>query len=119
MQIQLNTDNNLTGSEELAVQLEGDIRAALDRFSARITRVEVHLTDLNSGEKGGTDKRCLMEARIAGRKPLAVTHVAATVNLAIEGAADKLTNALETTLGKLDSDRRMGARQANNESTDV
>ena len=117
MQIQLNTDNNLTGSEQLAEQLEGHLRAALDRFSERITRVEVHLTDVNSGEKSGTDKRCMMEARIAGRQPLSVTHVAATVDLAIDGAADKLTNALDTTLGKLDADRRMGARQANNETT--
>ena len=117
MQIQLNTDNNLTGSEALAGQLEGDLRAALDRFSARITRVEIHLTDVNSGEKGGTDKRCLMEARIAGRRPLSVVHVAATVDLAIEGAADKLSHALDSIFGKLDSERRSGARQANNETT--
>lgn len=115
MQIQLNTAHNVTGSEELAAQLEGDVRAALDRFAERITRVEVHLTDLNSSEKRGTDKRCLMEARIAGRQPLSVTHVAATVDLAIDGAADMLTHALDTTFGKLDSDRRSGARQANND----
>lgn len=117
MQIQLNTDNSLTGSEQLMEQLEGDLRAALDRFSERITRIEVHLSDLNGGERGGTDKRCLMEARIAGRQPLSVTHAAATVDLAIEGAADKLTSALDTTFGKLDADRRMGRRQANNETT--
>ncbi len=115
MQIQLNTDSSLTGSEELAAQLEGDVRAALDRFSERITRVEVHLTDLNSGEKGGTDKRCLMEARVAGRQPTSVSHEAATVDLAIDGAADKLSHALDTIFGKLDADRRSGARQANND----
>lgn len=115
MQIQLNTDSNLTGSEQLTEKLEADLRAALDRFSKRITRVEVHLSDQNSGEKGGTDKRCLMEARIAGRQPLSVSHVAAAVDLAIEGAADKLTHALHTTFGKLDADQRRGARQANND----
>lgn len=117
MQIQLNTDNNLVGSEDLAAQLEADVRAALERFSERITRVEVHLTDLNSGEKGGTDKRCMMEARIAGRQPMSVSHEAATVDLAIDGAAGKLGHALDTVFGKFDADRRRGARQANNDAT--
>lgn len=117
MQIQLNTDNNLVGSEELTAQLEAVVRAALDRFSARITRVEVHLTDLNSGQKGGSDKRCLMEARIAGRQPMSVSHEADSVDLAIDGAAGKLTHALDTIFGKLDADQRSGARQANNDAT--
>jgi hypothetical protein len=117
MQIQLNTDNNLVGSEDLAAQVEADVRAALDRFSWRITRVEVHLTDQNSEQKGGTDMRCMMEARVAGRQPMSVSHGAATVALAIDGAADKLTHALETIFGKLDADRRSGARQANNDTT--
>ena len=38
MQIQLNTDNNLTGSEALAVQLEGDVRAALDDLAEGVIR---------------------------------------------------------------------------------
>ena len=117
MQIQLNTDNNLVGSEELTAQLEGEVRAALDRFSGRITRVEVHLTDLNSDQKGGTDKRCMMEARIAGRQPMSVSHEADSVDLAIDGAAGKLAHALDTIFGKLEADRRSGARQANNDAT--
>lgn len=119
MQIQLNTDNNLLGSEELNTQLEADVRGALDRFSERITRVEVHLTDQNSDQKSGTDMRCVMEARVAGRQPMSVTHEAATVDLAIDGAADKLTHALDTIFGKLGADRRSGARQANNDTSDV
>ena len=119
MQIQLNTDNNLAGSENLTAQLEADVRAALDRFSGRITRVEVHLTDQNSDQKGGTDMRCMMEARVAGRQPMSVSHEAATVDLAIDGATDKLTHALDTIFGKLDANRHSGARQANNDTNDV
>ena len=117
MQIQLNADNRLVGSDELAVQLDGKIHGALDRFTDRITRVEVHLNDLNSGKSSGDDKRCRMEARVVGRQPVSVMHAAPTVALAIDGAADKLARALDRVFGKLDADRRSGARQAHDEST--
>ena len=65
MQIQINSDHHITGSPELAGHVQALVRDTLDRFSDRITRVEVHLNDLNS-VKGGADKRCLMEARLAG-----------------------------------------------------
>ena len=113
MHIQLNTDNHLLGSEVLALELEATVRAALGRFTDRITRVEVHLNDLNSGKTSGRDKRCMMEARVVGRQPLSVVHEARTLALAIDGAADKLVRALDRMLGKLDADRRSGARQAN------
>ena len=63
MQIQLNTDNHLVGSDDLALQLEAEVRTAPVRFADRITRVEVHLNDLNSDKAGSADKRCMMEAR--------------------------------------------------------
>jgi hypothetical protein len=42
-----------------------------------------------------------MEARIAGREPVAVTHHAEALTKAVEGASDKLKRALDTVLGKL------------------
>lgn len=116
MQIQLNTDNHLVGSEDLALQLEGKVRLALGRFADRITRVEVHLTDLNGDKTSGDDKRCMMEARVAGRQPMLVTHEAPTVTLAIDAASDKLARALERIFGKLDADRRSGGRHTNDEA---
>jgi ribosome-associated translation inhibitor RaiA len=117
MQVQLNTDNNVVGSTELALQLEGEVHAALGRFADRITRVEVHITDLNSDNKtGGDDKRCMLEARLSGRQPMSASHEAASVSMAIEGACDKLARALDRLLGKLDADQRSGARQANDDA---
>ena len=43
----------------------------------------------------------MMEARLEGRQPIAVTHQAATVEQAIDGAADKLKRSIESTLGRL------------------
>jgi hypothetical protein len=101
MQIKINTDHNIHGREKLADEVRSVVEGALVRFSDRITRVEVHLADESSHHKSGKDdKRCMMEARLAGRQPTAVTHHAATLELAVEGAAAKLKRTVESTLGR-------------------
>jgi len=105
MQIQVNTDKNIEGLEELAAQVRATVAQSLSHFSAHITRVEVHLSDENGDKNGQHDKRCMMEARFEGRQPAAVTCEAATVEQAVAGAADKLKSSLESTLGRLQDHR--------------
>jgi ribosome-associated translation inhibitor RaiA len=106
MQIQINTDRNIEGREALAAQVSSVVESALSRNSDHITRVEVHLSDENSDKKGGNDNmRCVMEARLEGRQPIAVTHQAATLDQAVDGAAHKLTRLIESTLGRLRDQR--------------
>jgi len=45
--------------------------------------------------------RCLLEARLAGRQPVAVTDAAATVEQAVDGAVRKMRRSLDSTLGRL------------------
>jgi len=99
MQIQINTGHNIEGHEALAAQVSQVVESALSRVSDHITRVEVHLNDENSDKHGQSDKRCMMEARLERRQPIAVTHLAATLDQAVNGAADKLTRLIESTLG--------------------
>ena len=101
MQVQLNTDRQITVDNQLANQVETAVESALSRFADQITRVEVHLSDENSDKGGDNDKRCLLEARLAGLRPVAVSHQAATLQQAIDGAAQKLERSLESTLGRL------------------
>ena len=101
MQVQTNTDRNITGSGELSTQVEAVVVGALARFREQITRVEVHLSDENGPRGGANDIRCLMEARLEGRPPTAVSHQASTVDEALEGAAAKLARSIESTLGRL------------------
>ena len=105
MQIQVNTDHTIEGHEELADQIRGVVETALSRMSDHITRVEVHLTDESSPKSRDNDKRCMMEARLEGRQPIAVTDEAATLDMAVDGAADKLARLIEHTLGKLQDQR--------------
>ena len=101
MTIQINTDNNITGSEELRVPLIALISEELSRFSLHITRLEVHLSDENGKKDGPNDIRCMMEARLEGRQPVAVTNLANTHDQAVEGAIEKLKTSLNTILGRL------------------
>jgi len=100
MTIQFNTDNNITGSEKLQAPLNAAIEKSLGRFSSQITRLEVHLNDENSHKEGQNDKRCMLEARMEGRQPIAVTNNADTNEHAVKGALDKLIASLETIIGR-------------------
>ncbi len=102
MIIQINTDNHIKASEELAEQAKATVESTLGHLTEHITRVEVHLSDENSDKGGSDDKRCMMEARLEGQQPIAVTDEAETIDQAIGGAADKLKRMLDHTLGRLE-----------------
>lgn len=105
MQIQVNTDSHITGSEEFTAKVEQKISNALKRFAEHITRIEVHFSDLNSGKAGPDDKRCVLEARVAGLNPISVSHQASTLALAVDGTLGKMTHALDTAFGKRNAAR--------------
>ena len=110
MKVLINTDHNIGGHEVLAAQVSGVVKNALSRLSDHITRVEVHLSDDNGDKSGNNNKRCVMEARLEARQPIAVTDQAATLDQAVDGAALKLTRLIEHTLGRLhdEKSRRTG-----------
>ncbi len=101
MQIQVNTDGNVDGRVELETHVTSAIESRLARFSDDVTRVEVHLADESAGRSTAADKRCMIEARLAWRSPVAVTCHSGTVDEALSAAIDKLV----TVLGR-ESDRR-------------
>ena len=107
MQIQVNTDNNVEGREELSRWVEAELQSTLGRFADQITRLEVHLGDENASRGGGDGKRCLIEVRLANRQPEAVSDRATTLEQAFGRASQKLRRSLESTFGRLDD--RKGA----------
>ena len=101
MQIQFNTDKNVTGSEGLIASSTSLISAELIRYSKQITRVEVHFSDEDGNKDGANDKRCMVEARLAGMQPIAVTNHANTHEQALFGAIEKLKTSLGKITGRL------------------
>ena len=98
MTIQFNADKNIASNERTATYLNSIILDSLDRFSDNITRVEIHLSDENGNKSGIRDKRCVLEARLEGLKPIAVTNYADTVEKSVSGAMDKLIGTLDRVL---------------------
>ncbi len=106
MQIKVNTDTTIEHHASLDDHVQTVVGAALNRFGEQISRVEVHLSDKNSQKSADGDNRCLMEARVAGYQPIAVSDHAATLHQAIAGAADKLKRAIDSALGRLNDSKR-------------
>ena len=106
MQIQINTDRNIDGTLEVTQRLTELCERLLERFREDITRLEVHLSDVNGRGKGGAnDIKCTIEARVRGRQPTVVTHEDAVVEAACRGALDKMRSALDSELGRLRAHR--------------
>lgn len=101
MQIQVRTDSHIEGGERFKDFVKDTVSSGLERFADKITRVQVHVQDENAHKPGDNDKRCTMEARVAGLQPVGVSHNDATVDKAVHGALNKLENRLTSMLGKL------------------
>jgi NADPH-dependent ferric siderophore reductase len=94
MLIQFNY-SDVPASSALEEHVRGELDHAVARFTPRLTRIEVHLADVNSPKKGGpADKRCRLEARPAGRDPIVVDDSTDDIYKSVTGAAGKLARAL-------------------------
>ncbi|WP_296656203.1 HPF/RaiA family ribosome-associated protein [Rhodoferax sp.] len=101
MQVQIHTDNHIEGTDAMSQWASTTVKAALARFAGQITRIEVHLSDENAGKKNTSESiQCTLEARLEGHQPLAIKHHGANLNQAIEGAAEKMSRLIDSTLGR-------------------
>lgn len=105
MTIQINSDSSIVLDAAFSDLAESIVAGALERFAHQISRVEVHLSDTNKGKGGDQDKRCVLEARVSGREPVAVTGEAAELETALRAAAEKMERLLDHQLGRLEARR--------------
>jgi len=110
MQVQINSDNNISMHGKLSDSIGAYINNLLQRFDPYLTRVEVHLTGENVKKTGPMDKRCVLEARAKRHKPLVVSNKSTDIEAAFSGAAAKMHRQLETTYGRLSDKRRRKQR---------
>jgi ribosome-associated translation inhibitor RaiA len=106
MQVQVNTDNHIDGSAEFTATVEAVVQGTLSRFTDRITRVEVHLTDESGSAKARGDMRCVLEARLTGRQPTTVSADGSSVDQALHDAVEKLERALSRMLDRQSDSKR-------------
>ena len=99
MLIQVNA-GDVQSSDALTAKVNEEVHTALKRVESSITRVEAHLHDDNAHKSGSNDMRCVLEARIAGMKPLTVEESSDDLYKSIHLAAQKLGRAVTHTLEK-------------------
>jgi len=102
MDFQFNSDNNIEGTDAMADQVETRVRERLARFASRLTRIEVHVRDVDGTTNGPQGVEASIEARPAGSQPIAVTDRAGKPEAAVNGALQKLVARLDSEFGKLD-----------------
>ena len=100
MKIQFNTDKSILGNERHHDFFTTQIEHELGRYQPQLTRVEAHVSDENGNKKGINDIRCLLEACLEGKQPIAVACKSDNIELAVSGAIEKLQASLETILGR-------------------
>ncbi|QDP84499.1 HPF/RaiA family ribosome-associated protein [Chryseobacterium sp. SNU WT5] len=103
MEILINTDHNVSGSEKIRSYMTADLETSFERFSDHLTRLEVKISDENAGKEGENDKKCVLEARIKGMQPLVVTSHGNSIDQALSEATTKMKTSLDSTMGKLRS----------------
>lgn len=101
MLVQVNRDNQISADEASPENIEQIIEGRFARISDRVTRVEVHVGDVNASKAGHHDKKCTVELRPENLRPLAGTAEAPTIEAAVRAAADKALHAYDNAVGKL------------------
>ena len=102
MLVQINTDNRIEGSDDAAAAIEERVRERLSRFGDRLTRVEVHLRDVDGDRNGPKGIEAKIEVRPAGGQPLVATGDGADSDAAVAGALRKAVDVLDRSFSKQD-----------------
>jgi len=101
MTIQINTDKTINSDHKMQEYFTSQIEGTLKRYESLISRIEVYVKDENGSKDGINDVSCILEARLNGRQPIAITSQAGTLELALASGMSKIESALESILGRI------------------
>jgi ribosome-associated translation inhibitor RaiA len=100
MKIQVNSDKTIAVDTSLTHFVDDEVSRVLGRFTTKLTRVEVHLSDVDDRKTGQADKRCLVEVRPMGARPLSASAKATKMSSAIGEALAKMQRLLNSFFGR-------------------
>lgn len=100
MQIQFNSGSRIDGGADVSGAVEARVRERLARFDGRLTRIEIHVRDVDGDRNGPRGVSARIEARPARGAPVATSDNARTADAAVSGALGKLVSLLDTAFGK-------------------
>lgn len=101
---------NLRTSAAIESTIHRKLDGVLRRFGTHMTALEVYFEDVNGPKRGGDDVRCMIEARVIGRRSLVVTARASDLYAAIDTASRRLESALSSVVQRADARARRSGR---------
>ncbi len=106
MDIHFNSDNAVDGNSELAAKVRDRISDRLDRrFGSRLTRIEVHVRDVDGTSNRADGIEAMIEARPASGAPVTVSGNGAEPVQAVNAALGQMVSRLDALFGKADRHR--------------
>lgn len=107
MDFQFNTGNAVPGDARIEEHFETRIRERLARFEPRLSRIEVHVRDIDGTRRESPQGiEAMIEARPKQGDPLSATDRGPNTEQAIGAALQKLVARLDATFGKSDRVRK-------------
>jgi hypothetical protein len=100
MKIQVNSDKTIAVDTTLMRLVEAEVSRILGRFAIRLTRVEIHLSDIGDRKTGHAANRCLIEVRPAGARPLSTMAKSTKIESSVSQALGKMQRSLATFFGR-------------------
>lgn len=107
MDFQFNTGNAVPGDARLEEHFENRIRERLARFEPRLSRIEIHIRDLDGTRRESPQGiEAMIEARPKDGDPLSATDRGPNPEEAVNAALQKLVARLDSVFGKADRVRK-------------
>ncbi len=100
MKIQFNSDNRVEGHARLAEHVTARLDQRLQRFKARLSRVEAHVRDIDGTTNAADGIEMRLEARPLSGDPLFSKGRGRDVDAALVDALTKLVAVLDGHFGK-------------------
>jgi ribosome-associated translation inhibitor RaiA len=101
MFIEFHSDSNVNATDETVAPFRDQINNSLSKYSHQVSSVQVHFSDENGKQGGQDDKRCMIEVRLDGMNPIAVTGRSSSLAQALKLAIDKMKTSLDTRRDRL------------------
>lgn len=92
----------------IEAHLRRQLRFAFDHLHNRVRRVFVRLSDIN-GQRGGIDKRCQLQVRLADSSDVVIADVQQDLYLAMSRAVERAAGAVSRRLGRVRQTQRAAA----------
>jgi len=98
MHILVSTDERIHADDVLRDRVRESVASALRQYFAQISNVDVQVTQLEACTAGWFEQRCWIEVHLRGRQPMSVEQDSISLNMAVDGALQKLLQVIEGAL---------------------